>query len=105
MKKIKKIRNIKNKTFNLKDYNNIYELQATINYIKAMNNENFEEILNYIFGCEFDVEINEDGTINLIDLLEVYLGGADSYENFVDIFDACERLEGSYLYDYFNICV
>ena len=88
----------------LKDYDNIYDFIATKDYINAQNKEDFDYIVDLINGCEFDIEINTDGTINLIDLMEVYLGGADSYENFVDVFSACSRLEGSFLYDYYNIC-
>lgn len=88
----------------LKDYDNISEFIATKDYINAQNKEDFNYIVNLINGCEFDIEINPDGTINLIDLMEVYLGGADSYENFTDVFSACGRLEGSFLYDYYNIC-
>ena len=93
------------KRYFLKDYNNIYEFKATKDYIKAMAKENFGYILSLIAGCEFDIEINKDGTINLIDLQGAYLGGEDSYENFNNIFDACERLEGSFLRDYYGIYV
>ena len=88
----------------LKDYDNISEFIATKDYINAHNKEDFNYIVNLINGCEFDIEINTDGTINLVDLMEVYLGGADSYENFANVFDACSRLEGSFLYDYYGIC-
>lgn len=87
------------------NYNSIYEIIETNEYIKAMNNQDFKKILEYIHECEFDIEINTDGTINLIDLQGAYLGDIDSYENFIDIFQACERLEGSFLYDYFKICI
>jgi hypothetical protein len=86
------------------NYENIYQLKVTKEYVKAMNNEDLWYIVDLIYGCEFDIEINENGTINLIDLQEAYLGGADSYENFEDIFAACERLEGSFLVDYYGIC-
>ena len=85
-------------------FNNIYEVNATQKYIKAMNQENFNYIIYLINECEFDIEINKDGTINLIDLQSTYLGGFESYENFENIFDACTRLEGSFLFDYFGIC-
>jgi len=99
--KIKKTNN----NFKLKDMNfdNIYQLKATKDYVRAMNNEDFNEILEYICGCDFDIEINTDGTINLIDEQGAYLGGYDSYENFTDVFSACERLEGSFLCDYYGI--
>lgn len=84
-------------------YNNIYEVYNTINYIKALKNEDFKYILNLIEGCEFEIEINKNGTINLIDLQGAYLGGSESYENFEDIFVAVERLEGSFLFDYYGI--
>lgn len=83
----------------------IYDFIATRNYIKAMKNQNFEYIRDLIEGCEFEIEINPDGSINLIDLQWAYLGGVESYENFNDIFSACERLEGSFLRDYYNIYV
>lgn len=79
-----------------------YKQRATSRFAKAMWNEDFDKILDYIYGCEFDIEINENGTINLIDEQGVYLGGASSYENFGDIFEACGRLS-IYLEDYFGI--
>lgn len=103
MKNLKnKVKKNKNKYNNYIDF--IYEQKATKDYIKAMKEENFNYILYLISGCEFDIEINTDGTINLIDLQGAYLGGFDSYENFTDIFEACQRLEGSFLYDYYKIC-
>ena len=96
--------------FNNTYYNNLTNVEEYILsvietdlYIKAMENEDFETILDYIYGCDFDIEINENGTINLIDEQGAYLGGADSYENFEDIFEACKRLEGSFLVDYYGI--
>jgi hypothetical protein len=94
-------KNIKNKKYNI---TNSYNL-ATFLYIKAQNNEDFDEILKYIFECEFDIEINPDSTINLIDTQNAYLGGVETYKNFIDIFTACARLESSFLYDYFNILI
>ena len=47
------------------------------------------------------MEINKNGTLNLIDLQNVYLGGG--YSNFETIESALGRLSGSYLYDYFGI--
>ena len=88
---------------NDKKYDSIYEVNATTNYLKALHEENFYYILDLIYGCDFDVEINKDGTINLIDLQGAYLGGFESYENFENIFDACNRLNDSFLFDYYNI--
>lgn len=60
---------------NDKSFNNIYEVNETKKYLKAMNQENFNYILYLIYECEFDIEINQNGTINLIDLQNAYLGG------------------------------
>ena len=68
-----------------------------------MQNEDIEKMLDYIYGCEFDLEINKNGTLNLIDLQNAYLGGTESYINFETIGSALGRLSGSYLYDYFGI--
>ena len=86
-------------------YNSIHELKATNDYIKAMKRQDFDYILSLIEGCEFGIEINKNKTINLVDWQYAYLGGVESYENFNTIFDACERLEGSFLFDYYGICV
>ena len=83
----------------LEDY--IYYLIENYNFELAMQNEDIEEMLDYIYGCEFDLEINENGTLDLIDLQGVYLGG--NYSNFETIESALGRLSGSYLYDYFGI--
>lgn len=83
----------------LEDY--IYCLIENYNFELAMQNEDIEEMLDYIYGCEFDLEINKNGTLNLIDLQNVYLGGG--YSNFETIDSALGRLSGSYLYDYFGI--
>ena len=83
----------------LEDY--IYYLIENYNFELTMQNEDIEEMLNYIYGCEFDLEINENGTLNLIDLQNAYLGGG--YSNFETIESALGRLSGSYLYDYFGI--
>lgn len=83
----------------LEDY--IYCLIENYNFELAMQNEDIEEMLEYIYGCEFDLEINKNGTLNLIDLQNVYLGGG--YSNFETIDSALGRLSGSYLYDYFGI--
>lgn len=83
----------------LEDY--IYYLIENYNFELAMKNEDIEEMLYYIYGCEFDLEINENGILDLIDLQGVYLGG--NYSNFETIESALGRLSGSYLYDYFGI--
>ena len=98
-----KIKKLKNKKYILKDYESLDSFIETKEYIKAMKNENFNYILELIINCDFDIEINTDGTINLWDLQGAYLGGVESYENFANIFEACERLEGCFLYDYFKI--
>lgn len=79
-----------------------YEIE-NYNYNLAIENEDIMYLLKYIYGCEFDIEINKNGKINLIDLQNAYLGGAESYENFDTIQDALDRLSGSFLYDYFGI--
>ena len=89
--------------YTLKNYDNIYHYIATQEYLKALKNEDFNYIVSLIEECEFEIEINPNGTLNLIDLQGVYLGGADSYENYQDVFDLCNRLEHTYFYDYFGI--
>lgn len=79
-----------------------YEIE-NYNYNLAIENEDIMYLLKYIYGCEFDIKINKNGKINLIDLQGAYLGGAESYENFDTIQDALDRLSGSFLYDYFGI--
>lgn len=85
----------------LEDY--ISKLIQEYNYKLALENEDIEYMIELIYGCEFDIEINEDKTLNLIDLQRVYLGGVESYENFETIEYALNRLSGSYLYDYYGI--
>ena len=85
----------------LEDY--IYYLIENYNFELTMQNEDIEKMLDYIYGCEFDLEINKNGTLNLIDLQNAYLGGTESYINFETIDSALGRLSGSYLYDYFGI--
>ena len=85
----------------LEDY--IYYLIENYNFELTMQNEDIEKMLDYIYGCEFEVEITENGKINLIDLQNAYLGGKESYINFETIESALGRLSGSYLYDYFGI--
>lgn len=92
-------RNFNENIDTLEDY--IYYLIENYNFELTMQNEDIEEMLDYIYGCEFDLEINKNGTLNLIDLQNVYLGG--NYSNFETIDSALGRLSGSYLYDYFGI--
>ena len=84
---------------NLEDY--IDDKIAQYNYILALENEDIKYMIDLIAGCEFDIEINENGKLDLIDLQEAYLGG--DYENFDTIASALDRLSGSYLYDYYGI--
>lgn len=92
-------RNFNENIDTLEDY--IYYLIENYNFELTMQNEDIEEMLDYIYGCEFDLEINKNGTLNLIDLQNVYLGG--NYSNFETIESALGRLSESYLYDYFGI--
>lgn len=78
-----------------------YEIISDYNYRLAVENEDIETIINYILGCEFDIEINKDGKIDLIDLQGAYLGG--NYDNFETITEASGRLEGSFYRDYYGI--
>lgn len=94
-------RNFNENIDTLEDY--IYYLIENYNFELTMRNEDIEKMLDYIYGCEFDLEINKNGTLNLIDLQNMYLGG--NYSNFETIDSALGRLSGSYLYDYFGIKV
>ena len=91
------------KKYKLKNYENIYHFIATQKYLKAYKNEDINYLISLIDECEFGIEINPNGTLDLVDLQGVYLGGVESYENFEDIFSACNRLECTYFYDYFGI--
>lgn len=86
---------------NEEDY--IYNRIAIYNLDLALKNKDIEILLNYIYGCEFEIDINKNGTLNLIDMQGSYLGGTDSYENFKTISSAFDRLSGSFLYDYFGL--
>ena len=99
MKLFEEERNFNENIDTLEDY--IYYLIENYNFELTMQNEDIEEMLDYIYGCEFDLEINKNGTLNLIDLQNAYLGGG--YSNFETIESALGRLSGSYLYDYFGI--
>lgn len=71
------------------------------NYNLMIKNQDIEEMLYYIYGCEFDLIVNKDGTLDLFDIQGAYLGG--NYSNFETIENALGRLSSSYLYDYFGI--
>ena len=86
---------------NEEDY--IYNKIATYNLQLALENEDIEELLHYVYGCEFDIEINKNGTLDIIDMQGAYLGGEDSWENFDTISSVFGRISGAYLYDYFGI--
>lgn len=81
----------------------IYQFIDEYNYIKAVENEDIKYLVRLIYGCEFDIEINDEGKINLIDLQGAYLGGAETYEGFENIENAVNRLSGTYFYDYYGI--
>ena len=81
----------------------IYRIIQEYNYNLAIETGDTNEIIKYIYGCEFDIEVNKDGKIELKDLQGAYLGGADSYENFETIMEASERLEGSFYRDYYGM--
>ncbi len=83
----------------VEDY--ICDFISQYNYEIALKNEDTQYMLNLIYGCEFDIEINEKGKLDLIDLQGVYLGG--DYDNFENIVEALERLSYSYLFDYYGI--
>lgn len=83
----------------IEDY--IYYLISQYNYEIALKNEDTQYMLDLIYGCEFDIEINKNGKLDLIDLQGVYLGG--DYDNFETIAEVLGRLSGSYLYDYYGI--
>lgn len=85
----------------IEDY--IFYIILQYNYDLAVENEDIEFMLELIYGCEFDIEINENGKLDLIDLQGVYLGDIDSYMNFEEIADVLDRLSGSYIYDYYGI--
>ena len=87
----------------IEDY--IYKVIEEYNYLKAFENEDTNFLLEYIYGCEFDLEINKDGTLDLIDLQGAYLGGVEDYKGFEEITGVADRLSISYLYDYYGINV
>ena len=60
-----------------------------------LNYKNVPPILSHI---EFDMDVNPNGTLSLIDLQEAYLGdiGIRKFNNYREMFDALS----SYFYDY-----
>lgn len=96
---IEEIKNNYERDYSFEDI--AYEIISDYNYRLAVENEDIETIINYILGCEFDIEINKDGKIDLIDLQGAYLGG--NYDNFETIMEASGRLEGSFYRDYYGI--
>lgn len=101
IKKFEEEKSFNDNVDTLEDY--IYCLIENYNFELAIQNEDIKKMLYYIYCCEFDLEINKNGTLNLIDLQNAYLGGTESYINFETIDSALGRLSGSYLYDYFGI--
>lgn len=81
----------------------IYNRAAIYNLDLALRNEDIEILLHYIYGCEFGIDINKNGTLDIIDMQGAYLGGEDSWENFDTISSAFGRISGAYLYDYFGL--
>ena len=81
----------------------IYNKIATYNLQLALENEDIEELLYYIYNCDFNIEINKNGILDIIDMQGAYLGGEDSWENFDTISSAFGRISGAYLYDYFGL--
>lgn len=81
----------------------IYNRIAIYNLGLALINEDIEILLDYIYGCEFEIDINKNGTLDIIDMQGAYLGGKDSWENFDTISSAFGRISGAYLYDYFGL--
>lgn len=80
-----------------------YEIVSDYNYRLAVENEDTNKLVDYIMGCEFDIKINKESKIDLIDLQGAYLGGGETYENFDTIMEANGRLEGSFYRDYYGI--
>ena len=107
--------NLKKANINMEDYEeelkcneNVVNIETYIdklitqyNYEIALENEDTQYMLDLIYGCEFDIEINKNGKLDLIDLQGAYLGG--DYDNFETIAEALGRLSVSYLYDYYGI--
>lgn len=81
----------------------IYNRIAIYNLGLALINEDIEILLDYIYGCEFEIDINKNGILDIIDMQGAYLGGKDSWENFDTISSAFGRISGAYLYDYFGL--
>lgn len=81
----------------------IYNRIEIYNLGLALINEDIEILLDYIYGCEFEIDINKNGILDIIDMQGAYLGGKDSWENFDTISSAFGRISGAYLYDYFGL--
>ena len=81
----------------------IYNRIEIYNLGLALINEDIEILLDYIYGCEFEIDINKNDTLDIIDMQGAYLGGKDSWENFDTISSAFGRISGAYLYDYFGL--
>lgn len=81
----------------------IYNRIEIYNLGLALINEDIEILLDYIYGCEFEIDINKNGTLDIIDMQGAYLGGKDSWKNFDTISSAFGRISGAYLYDYFGL--
>lgn len=81
----------------------IYNRIAIYNLQLALNNEDIEILLSYIYGCDFNIEINQNKTLDIIDMQDAYLGGIESWKNFDTISSAFGRISGACLYDCFGI--
>ena len=77
---------------------------ATREYLEAKNSQNIDELIGYIQECEFTIEIDSNGLIDLIDDQSDY--GYIRFSGFKDIYEVCKCLEErDYFYDYFNVKV
>ena len=85
-------------------YDYLYEIIATRGYLEAKNSQNIDELIGYIQECEFTIEIDSNGLIDLIDDQNDY--GYIRFSGFKDIYEVCKCLEErDYFYDYFNVKV
>ena len=108
LENLKKYIDIKDYEEELKWNENVVNIETYIdklitqyNYEIALENEDTQYMLYLIYGCEFDIEINKNSKLDLIDLQGVYLG--EDYDNFETIAEVLGRLSGSYLYNYYGI--
>ncbi len=105
-KNLKKYINKEEKNKILEEYETIDDYFSILidnyNFELAFENKDIENLLYYIYGCEFDIDVNQNGTLDLIDRQGAYLGDWESYQGFLTIEDIIYRLE-IYLYDYFGI--